>query len=282
MLDALLESGFEMPVFDAARVFAQPLLAFQRRGANGAARVVAEVTPPVQRQPVAKPMEPPAKPLFRCPCCIDAFISEWNRQEHFDAYHIVLELTLLQNTPHPDLAHYAALKGAPRLGPGDSGPVVKGARLPAESPGGTLQPSSYPKAKPAKKRARKPAAAEEEGKEKEGGSVSTSQRSKYRLIYYDTERAQWFTVLNSPRWQSARVHTEAQALAHFAAEAGRRGLPDTVPPLRPNGAGCSVRRAKKKSVSRRGKRPKPGPLPAEESAPPREAAKEVDEFKFCR
>ncbi|KAJ1618255.1 hypothetical protein T492DRAFT_1094123 [Pavlovales sp. CCMP2436] len=274
-LDALLESGFEMPVFDGAKVFAQPLLAFQRRGAHGVARVVAEVTPPVQRQLVAKPKEQPAKPLFRCPCCTDAFISAWDREDHFDAYHIVLERTLLTHTPHPDLAHYAALKDAPRSGPGDSGPVAKGARLPAESPGETRQP--------AKKRARKPATAEEEeGEGEEGGSVPPSNRSKYRFIYHDARRTQWFTLMFSPPWRSARVSTEAQALAHFAAEAGRRGLPDTVPPLRKTEAGRTVRRPKKK-VARKSKRPKrlkPGPLPTEESEPPEEAAEEVDEFEF--
>ncbi|KAJ1635435.1 hypothetical protein T492DRAFT_836106 [Pavlovales sp. CCMP2436] len=151
--------------------------------------------------------------------CADVFESAWDRDGHFGAYHLVLDLTLLRHTP-PQLQHIEHL-AALRLGEDESaGPAARVERATKSDGGGGTT----------KRSRQKPA--EQCGDEDEGP------QTRFKYIYY-ISRGAWRAVITEAngrtqrgRWTSSGVPTEAEALAFYAAESTRRGLSQTVPPLK--------------------------------------------------
>lgn len=147
--------------------------------------------------PSAKFTSTPMSERYACPLCADTFQSAWHRDEHFDAFHIVIDATLL---PHDD----PAAQERPRI----SEP---------ERPG--ISASETQLAQPETRHVPKP-----------------KQRSVYKYIYCETRRSQpvWFVqmCLRGRTFTSAHFATEAGALQAFAEEMERRRTPMSVPPLK--------------------------------------------------
>jgi hypothetical protein len=143
---------------------------------------------------------------YACPVCADAFASAWARDEHFDAFHNVLDGTLL---PH-DQGPIADPPTFARALPHDDGPIAD----PPSFARAADVPPSRPKPTP-------------------------GPRSKHRYIYFDSRKNsnQWYvqmpaSELGGAVYTSYSVATEEDALHVYAAEARRRGMPDERAPLR--------------------------------------------------
>lgn len=163
---------------------------------------------------------------FVCPACADAFKTAWDRDEHFDTFHVVFEATLLP-TANVDLPPLSRQTTGQMQGPAQqaaAGAVITNAtsKKRSSSPlaGGVHKPGP-----------RRRAASSIAGFERK--------RSKYRSIFYDPRKVtkRWYYQIRC--WRSlpnglvlsAYFDTEEETLAGYAESARKCGIPE-VPALR--------------------------------------------------
>lgn len=142
--------------------------------------------------------------LYACPVCADTFQRAWYRDEHFDAFHIVLDATLL---PHDTPVVSARRTSAPAIAP----------RLPKREK------------------------AESPEREARAVRVKPKLRSSYMHVYVDNRRSKgWYFQIYTPEkktFQSPYFATEAETVRAYAEEMRRRGHAAEMPPLR---AACNT------------------------------------------
>lgn len=140
---------------------------------------------------------------YACPVCADTFQSAWHRDEHFDAFHIVIDATLL---PHDTPIASACPTTAPAC---------------REEEKLRISERETPMIPEPKSRAVGP---------------TSKPTSIYRYIYYDSRREHcaWFVqmCLRGRTFMSPHFATEAEALQAFAEEMEKRGTPMSLPPLK--------------------------------------------------
>ncbi|KAJ1617353.1 hypothetical protein T492DRAFT_1100412 [Pavlovales sp. CCMP2436] len=182
----------------------------------------------------------------RCPLCPDTFDSAWERDQHFDYFHMVLEITLLGSVGD-HMGNLSAIRPAgPQSG---AGPPAKRARQPPpprvmRAGGGESKAILGEGARDNQPIANAPGNISRGAVRKPMHAPSMQRkpcqdiRSNHMYIYCDvTTTKKWFAVLGNRvtgdgRWRSHNVATEAEALSLYATEAERRGISPTVPPLR--------------------------------------------------